>query len=190
MLNSKLVAMCICPALLVPPAVLAVHKPARHATARLLHRAAARLDPAPAPSAVIAPPCTPTFASSADASGPSGLDAPVNLGPFGSSAAGVPAGLSATAGASDTFASFGGSGGGGGSLQGVLAPPVSNLPGITPDTGTTGPVSGVPEPESWALMIIGFGLSGSALRWRGAAPRQGVTDRPGSANAVSRVDAA
>ncbi len=33
---------------------------------------------------------------------------------------------------------------------------------------TIGPVGGVPEPASWALMIAGFGLTGSAIRRRKA----------------------
>jgi len=36
-------------------------------------------------------------------------------------------------------------------------------------TGGAGPIGGVPEPASWALMISGFGLAGSALRRRRSA---------------------
>ena len=35
------------------------------------------------------------------------------------------------------------------------------------DTGGGGATGGVPEPATWALMILGFGAAGAALRRRG-----------------------
>ncbi len=37
-------------------------------------------------------------------------------------------------------------------------------------TVAAGTVTAVPEPASWAMMIVGFGLAGSALRRRGTRP--------------------
>ncbi len=68
MLKAKVLAMCVCPTLAVPPAVIAVHAPARHAVAHLLHRAAHRLDRAePVPAVAATPaaalPCAPSLAA-------------------------------------------------------------------------------------------------------------------------------
>mgnify|MGYP000176760204 CR=1 FL=1 len=48
-------------------------------------------------------------------------------------------------------------GGGGGGITTLVTPPTS-----TPNP----PVPGVPEPATWAMMIIGFGLLGALLRRR------------------------
>jgi PEP-CTERM motif len=48
----------------------------------------------------------------------------------------------------------GGGGGGGGSISGPTNPVVPTQP----------PVGAIPEPASWALMILGFGVIGSGLR--------------------------
>ena len=55
----------------------------------------------------------------------------------------------------------GGSGGGGGS------PP----PTVTPPTVTPPVVSPVPEPSSWLMMLMGFGIIGAAARQRRSASR-------------------
>lgn len=60
-------------------------------------------------------------------------------------------------GGSGPFGSFPGGGGGGGSITNP-APPV---------TPPAPPVGVVPEPATWAFMILGFGLIGSALRRAG-----------------------
>ena len=64
MLKAKLLAMCVCPVLATPPAILAVHLPARHAVAHLLRRVAHRLDASAKPDtpAAVAVPCTPVVA--------------------------------------------------------------------------------------------------------------------------------
>ncbi len=70
MIRSKLLALCVCPAVAAPPAILAVHAPARHAVAHLLHHAANRLDgphrasaPAPVVAAALPLPCAPSLAA-------------------------------------------------------------------------------------------------------------------------------
>jgi hypothetical protein len=40
------------------------------------------------------------------------------------------------------------------------------LYGVGRLTGSPGDLSAVPEPGAWALMILGFGLAGGALRTR------------------------
>ena len=50
---------------------------------------------------------------------------------------------------------IGGGGGGGGSSGGVVV-----------DPGTETPTAPVPEPATWGLMILGFGLAGAAMRSR------------------------
>ena len=47
----------------------------------------------------------------------------------------------------------------------------------TTPTNPANPVGAVPEPESWALMLLGFGLCGAALRRR----RQKLLGKPGIA---------
>ncbi len=80
MLKAKLLAMCVCPAVLAPPTILAVHKPARHAVAHLMQRAAHQLDdrvPAvaapPAPTQYANIPCAPTLADAGGGGGGGGL---------------------------------------------------------------------------------------------------------------------
>jgi len=62
-------------------------------------------------------------------------------------------------GAPPIIGSPGGGGGGGGG--GVIVPPVTTTPGTpTPPTQT----SAVPEPGTWALMLLGFGFVGLTVR--------------------------
>ncbi len=177
MISAKLAALCLCPALVATPAVIATHPKARHAVAHLLHRAADRLEMPhqTSPTQFASAPCLP----GAIAGGlSSGIAAPVSsfaagsaLGisivptPVaamgGSDAPGLTAfnpgsGGGGVAGGGGGFGGFGvGSGGGGGG---------GSSPGITPT-----PVAGVTEPHSWALLITGFGATGIMLRGRRAA---------------------
>ena len=189
MLTSKLVALCVCPALLAPPVVLAVHKPARHAVARILHRAANRLDHGPAvhSAPVAAVPCQPTFGEAGGGlpgSDQLGGDVPIGFG-SPSDAGGTATGFGYSSSLSSQGSGYATASGGGGLGAGLgsnsasspgssngsnpgsvaLLPPGSSLQPSLPGEIDV-PVSGVPEPESWALMIVGFGLVGSAVRWR------------------------
>lgn len=170
--------MCVCPALVATPAVLAVHKPARHAVARSLHRLADNLDAAPRARAVPAVqyaslPCEPVLAggpsgSLLDASLPGGLGGPGLGGPlaFGGPQPGRTLAYSGTP--SVGSGGFGVPGGGGGAGGG------GTVPGSPPAGGGGGSglpvVAGVPEPESWAFMIAGMGAVGGVLRYRRVAP--------------------
>lgn len=190
MVSSKLVALCVCPALLAPPVVLAVNKRARHAVARVLHRAANRLDhaPDPAPVQYAALPCAPTFAGDGDGvllpAGGLGSFRPLD-NRFASASPGDGGGF--------TPVSFGGGGHGGGSggnpggggTGGPVVAPASPSPPIAgggdnggeivrptsptvrpPASQTNVPVATVAEPRTWAMLIAGFGAVGAALRHR------------------------
>ena len=117
MLKAKIAALCVCPALVAPPVIVAVHKPARHAVAHLLQRAANRLDGTPAP---VAPPiqyanlpCAPTLA---DAGGGGGGEGVPTIGGLGLSSFAGPAsnsfGDASHPGNGITLANGGGGGGG------------------------------------------------------------------------------
>ena len=73
MIKSKVLAMCVCPALAAPPTILAVSPPARHAVVHVLHHAANRLErhvaPFPTAPQTAAIPCAPSLAA-ADGSSP------------------------------------------------------------------------------------------------------------------------
>lgn len=167
MLRTKLLAMCVCPALLAPPTILAVHKPARKAVARVLHRTADRLDRRSTPAVPVtqyaALPCAPVLAGTGDGlllgAGGFGGGLPVtSLTGFGGDNG------SSTGGGAPAMPVSGGGfvGGGGGGGSGLVVAPASPLPiGSAPT-----PVSGVPEPQSWALMIAGFGAVGATMRGR------------------------
>lgn len=188
MLKTKLLALCMCPAVLAPPAILAVHQPARHAVAHLLQRAAHRLDDhvpaieAPGPSIRYAEiPCAPTLAEAGGAGGSRlALDGffasllPTNglvygdasrygsgIG-FGGGVLGIGAGI----------------GGGGGGVTGSFSP--IGTPGTPPTVATlrpgdqtiatrpsrVGPTASVPDPSTWALLMTGFGAVGLGLRYK------------------------
>ena len=190
MIKAKLLAMCVCPALLAPPTILAVHKPARHAVAHLLHRAAERLDhAASAPVAVAAVDCLPVVASGGGAGlpviGPVGSNEILasNVGPIsgdtGSGFLPVAFGSGSGSFAGGGFGGGGGSGGGGtpgtpgggGSVTPPITPPV---PPVSPGGGGNGSggsaSSGTPEPAAWLLMLTGFGAVGTAIRYQRVTP--------------------
>lgn len=210
MIKAKLLAMCVCPAIATPPAILAVHAPARYAVAHLLHRTAARLDHgtpvaklASAPAAAL--PCTPsldgaggglpvtggdligggdgfTVASAAQAgglpdggggfggsSGDSGgfVGGSSGSGPSGGGVTGGmvsgSGGLPGSSSGPNNVGSMGGTVGGGDLplLPGGLSPV---LPGSGYPSSLPSPVSGAPEPTTWAFLVIGFGLVGAVSR--------------------------
>ncbi len=88
MIKAKLIALCVCPAVTAPPAIMAVSPPARHAVAYVLHRAARRLDHTPRAAAqpplvaaLAAPaPCPPVIAASAAAGQQVGANLPTDPG--------------------------------------------------------------------------------------------------------------
>jgi hypothetical protein len=51
-----------------------------------------------------------------------------------------------------------------------FAADVSNTQGVTGNIGATGLTGGVPEPATWAMMILGMGGIGATLRRRRSAP--------------------
>lgn len=148
MLKAKLLAMCVCPAVLAPPTILAVHRPARHAVANLLQRAAHRLDdrvpaaiPAPATLQYANIPCAPTLAEAA------GSDVPVisgvglaRLSPADQAIYGDAALPGSGLGGGGFFLGGGGGGGGGGTGGGGggggSGPGSSTNPVLTPVSTT------------------------------------------------------
>lgn len=89
----------------------------------------------------------------ADVPGPIDLAAPPpsDLLPLGS-VGGTPGGV----GAPGTPGGFGA----------ILPPPTSTTPGEPALPATETPVAPVPEPATWAMMLIGFGLCAAAMRRR------------------------
>jgi len=154
-------------------------------------------------------------AASATPAEASGTDLPVpNLsdigsigGPTGGSGPGViglPSGLSnspsgggvgpgATPGGGGPGGNPGGSTGPGGTTptNGGTTPPVVVIvpPTTTPGTGPAGPgpglVAGVPEPGTWAMMLVGLGAIGGVKRYRRTSGRRLVTY---ASNAERRAD--
>ena len=169
-------ALCICPpamlattAAYVPPVRSAVHQATRpHAKAPSANRArpqrtAATVAAVPCPPALLAAPLVPqsTFAEVVP-------DDSVGAAPFvgGSAAPGV------VIGGIGPGVGGGGGGGGGG--------PGGGNPGGGGDGGTVvppPPVIAVPEPSTWMMMLIGFGLLGAGLRLRRPAKRPTSTKR-------------
>jgi hypothetical protein len=72
------------------------------------------------------------------------------------------------------FSPGGGGGGPGGGGGGVVTPPGQPRPPAPPPTTET---SAVPEPGTWAMMILGFGFTGLALRRRRTAAPQSFLNR-------------
>lgn len=50
--------------------------------------------------------------------------------------------------------------------------------GVAPPIGIPSPAAAVPEPGTWALMLMGFALCGAALRRRPYASSNSLTGRP------------
>ena len=48
----------------------------------------------------------------------------------------------------------------------ILPPATSTTPGAAPPPDVDTPVAAVPEPATWAMMLIGFGLCAAAMRRR------------------------
>lgn len=165
MLKAKVLAMCVCPVIAAaPPTVLAVHAPARHAVAHLLHRAAHRLDPtpvaAPAPAPLIAAalPCAPSLAAGGGlpvvggtviGAGVDGIG-PIGNASDGSARLGYAAAVGGGGGGTGGFGGGGGLGGGGAGALGGGAPVSSQLPiasGSSPVLpASTGPLGGMTGP--------------------------------------------
>lgn len=168
MLKSHIAALCICPALLAPPVLVAVHKPARHAVAHLLQRAATRLDDHPAP-ATPAPPVTPALPAYAnvpcaptlgDASGPiEGVLLPFAVPQLASGGSSNDVWVPVTGGGVGGF--------GGGYFGSAPTPPM--LPSAPGGIVTPPPMSSAPEPAAWALMVTGFVMVGGVVRTARAA---------------------
>jgi hypothetical protein len=70
------------------------------------------------------------------------------------------------------LAGAGASSGTGFSTLGLLTPNGKNQPGISHISFWTVPGSAVPEPSTWALMLLGFGAVGWGLRRRNSADGQ------------------
>lgn len=180
MLKAKVLAMCVCPAAVAPPAILAFHPPARHAVAHALHNAANHLDNRPTATAAAAAPCLPALAGGVPGDGLLG-GGPVGFVPVPAQALAAPAVLPAAITSQPTFASNGAYIGGGGGYVGGYASGGGYVGGETggggPGTGAGGgagplppaggsAVSGAPEPAAWVFLVIGFGLVGAIARWR------------------------
>jgi hypothetical protein len=94
---------------------------------------------------------------------PTPLIAPLPQAPLYSTVAGGPAPISTAGGTvgPPVLSNIPGPGGGGG---GVFSPPTTLATPEAPPLAVS-----VPEPASWAMMLLGFALMGRALRRRGAA---------------------
>lgn len=173
-------ALCVCPALVATPAVIATQPKARHAVAHVLHRAADRLETPHAEHSAAPVPICPAVSAA-----PGGIAAAPALPLSGDPAAlatPVP-GLASPQAAPDGFiaSSFGGPvlGIASGRPGNIGSPPEGGITaiGTTPSTlatpvaainpvTTADPQAGVPEPESWALLVSGFAVTGLLLRAR------------------------
>lgn len=169
MISAKLAALCLCPALVATPAVIATHPKARHAIAHILHRAADGLE-APAAAAPVrfaSAPCAPSFGTAPLSAGlVAPISSTVEASAFGVDALPIPI---ANLGGSDVsrmtlFNPSGGIGSSGGGIGG------GGIGGSGAGSGSSGvaptPVAGVTEPQNWALLVTGFGATGMLLRAR------------------------
>ena len=179
MIKVKVLAMCVCPAAVVPPTILAVSPPARHAFAHVLHHAANRLDHKALPHGeqrlALALPCTPSIVAG-------GTGMPVTgggiIGSTGAAQLFSPPGDTPQIFAANDSAGrygygiggygggIGGYGGGGGYSGGGAGdgrqPPTPSTHQVLPLPA----VSGAPEPAAWMFLVVGFGLIGAIGRRR------------------------
>lgn len=175
-------ALCICPpamlattAAYVPPVRNAVHHATRPATkappakARP-QRTAATAAPVPCPAAFAIPPVVPqsTFAAEVPPDG------------FRGNYFGNPA-------AAGVLVGGGGPGSGAGGGGGGTVPPGGGGGVVPPGGGGGTPPPAVPEPTTWSMMLLGFGLLGTALRSRPARKAAAATRaRTASGNRTRR----
>lgn len=135
--------------------VLSEERSPRGLSAKPVSPLAALLLPSPSTPEILAPPVAPpVYALLAS---PPTLVPPTSLASGGSPGVGTPGIIVPAVG--------GGGGGGGGG--GTTPVPVITQP-TTPGTST----SAVPEPGSWTMMLVGFGLLGATLRRKRAAASQ------------------
>ena len=180
MIKAKILAMCVCPAIAAPPAIIAVHAPARHAVAHLLHRAAHRLDRSePGPAAAAAPVAVAAACAPVVATGGSGGTAPLVGGSLIGGAGGDAGLVLASAGGAPFEGSTGvgdyGGGGGGYIGGGGGASGGGGGAGGAPG-GTTG------SPPATGLTTIGGSSGGAPVAPAGPAspttPGTGMTTMP------------
>ncbi|MGI4877839.1 MAG: PEPxxWA-CTERM sorting domain-containing protein [Janthinobacterium lividum] len=191
MLKAKLLALCVCPALLTPPAILAVNRPARHAVAHVLHRAADRLDHKPAARpAIVAPaeyaslPCSPILAA-----GDGGL-LPAGPGLAGLTPGGLPLpDLTRVADSGSLFpvGYYGSSGAGGGGFGpagggGGSAPGGGTSPGGGTTPGGPGSPSDTSPPSVTPTSPIGGGSTPLPPETGGTPPIGSVPGSGGTSN--------
>ena len=192
MIRSKLLVMCVCPALAAPPAILALSPPARHAMAHVLHRAANHLDhhetPVPGQRQFAIVPCAPSLAA-ADYGLPVVSSGSGDIGGIGGphlfSSLGDTADSSGPGQATLRSGGYAGGGGGyigeggGGSpgltsgptISGVSVLPVTfTIPGLQLISNPSNSASPTPEPAAWLLMVAGFGIVGCAVRLKRRPP--------------------
>lgn len=169
MISGKLAALCLCPALVATPAVIATHPKMRHAVAHIMHRAADRLE---APVIAAAEPIVHCPSRYAD-------DSPGGNGPSSEPSAGLSSLLSQDMSAlqntpflTQAGSSFASAGPGFSSspVSGIGGPGFGTVPADNvPDNGpgvVTPPTQaeGVTEPQNWALLVTGFAVTGLLLR--------------------------
>lgn len=139
-------------------------KPASHASARAAkpsQRALGKIN-RPAVDADPEPVLDPLAESQSIFSEPLVLEEPVGLAgllPAVDLPGGVAEGLASTPG-------VGGSSGGGGVIGGASGSGGTGGGGSVDDGTLSPPIAAVPEPATWAMMILGFGLCAAALRRR------------------------
>ena len=172
MIPAKIAALCLCPALVASPAIIATQPKVRHVVAHFMKRAADRLE-APTPVLAARPKsvaCLPAdspislsqnIAPLSQLSQETGLRdilAVATAGPLGGRNVHELSSFTAGSGIGNdgvgTGYTGGSSGGSAGGTPGQIPIPIS------------GPLPGVTEPQNWALLVIGFGTTGMVLRAR------------------------
>lgn len=168
MFSAKMAALCLCPALVATPAVIATHPKMRHAVAHFVHRAADRIDPPAIASAEPLGHCPASYASEGPVgqsnSSPAGLAGlvPQDLSAWHPGGTPLEGGFTDFGPGASNFSTSPGSGIGGATLT---SPPGPGGPanGIVAPTAIP---EGVTEPQNWALLVTGFAATGLLLRSR------------------------